>query len=91
MKIRKTQGEYPLDIVVLNESVHFDKDGVAEVDEFVSEVLLAIPGYEEYKEKPKREATPPADNSKGKKEDGKGKQDPPPADQNPAAPPNTKE
>ncbi|MEC0169908.1 hypothetical protein [Paenibacillus graminis] len=91
MKIRKTQGEYPLDIVVLDETVHFDEDGVTEVNEFVSEVLLAIPGYEEYKGKSKREATPPADNSKGKKEDGKGKQNPPSADQNPTAPPSTKE
>lgn len=79
MKIRKTHGEYPLNVIVLDETVHFDKNGVAEVDEIIGEVLLGIPGYEEYKEKPKKESKSP-ENPKGKKDDGKQTQDPPPSD-----------
>ncbi|AKG36093.1 hypothetical protein [Paenibacillus durus] len=91
MKIRKTRGEYPLDIVVLDETVHFDETGVADVDEIIGDVLLEIPGYEEYKEKLKKPATSTPDDPKGKKDTGKGKQDQSPTDQDQAAPPETKE
>ncbi|MFS8214814.1 hypothetical protein [Paenibacillus sp. S29] len=76
MKIRKTLGEYPLDTVVLEDTVHFDENGVAEVEDITGEMLLEIPGYEEYKERPKRGTTSPPDDSKAKKDDSKGKQDP---------------
>ncbi|URJ36603.1 hypothetical protein MF625_001022 [Paenibacillus polymyxa] len=76
MKIRKTRGEYPIDTVVLEDTVHFDENGVADVEDITGEMLLEIPGYEEYKEKPKRGTASSADDSKGKKDDSKGKQDP---------------
>jgi hypothetical protein len=91
LKIRKVKGEYPIDTVVLEDTVHFDENGVAEVDDIIGEMLLEIPGYEEYKEKPKKGTTPPPDDSKGKKDDTKGKQDPPPTDPGAITPPETKE
>ncbi|KAF6569092.1 hypothetical protein G9G53_22655 [Paenibacillus sp. EKM206P] len=91
MKIRKTRGEYPIDTVVLEDTVHFDENGVAEVEDITGEMLLEIPGYEEYKEKPKRGATQPPDDSKGKKDDSKGKQDPQAPDPGVTPPTETKE
>ncbi len=84
--IRKTQGEYPLNVVVLDETVHFDKRGVAEVDEITGEVLLTIPGYEIYEEKnkssdllqPGKDKNTP-DPDKEKKDTAKGKQTATPA------------
>ncbi|MGF6354065.1 hypothetical protein ABIE27_001975 [Paenibacillus sp. 4624] len=85
--IRKTQGEYPLDVVVMDETVHFDKRGVAEVDEITGEVLLSIPGYEIYEEKtnPSNSQQPGKDKNtpdpdKEKKDTAKGKQTATPAD-----------
>ncbi|WP_311080954.1 hypothetical protein [Paenibacillus polymyxa] len=89
MKIRKTRGEYPIDTVVLEDTVHFDENGVAEVEDITGEMLLEIPGYEEYKEKPKRGTASSADDSKGKKDDSKGKQDPQTPDPGAVTPPVT--
>ncbi|WP_028590352.1 hypothetical protein [Paenibacillus massiliensis] len=90
MVIRKTQGEYPLDIVVLDEVVHFDKRGVAEVDEIIGEVLLSIPGYVECEKKTKEPDPPQSEKDKNaldpekeKKETTKGKQAASPANQTP--------
>ncbi|MDQ0719802.1 hypothetical protein QF049_001063 [Paenibacillus sp. W4I10] len=86
MMIRKTQGEYPLDIVVLDETVHFDKRGIAEVDEIIGEVLLSIPGYVECKPKASdlEEGKGAQEPGKEKKESAKGKQAPSSASQPPA-------
>ncbi|MBE0335111.1 hypothetical protein [Paenibacillus sp. 23TSA30-6] len=92
MKIKKTSGELPAEVVVLDQTVQFDDKGQAEVEDGIGEVLLQIPGYEEYKEKPKKDPIP-KDDSKGKKDDTSVKQAPPLDDQGAgtATPPESKE
>ncbi|WP_025684568.1 hypothetical protein [Paenibacillus maysiensis] len=90
MKIKKTSGEVPAEVIVLDQTVEFDGKGLADVDDDIGEVLLQIPGYEEYKEKPKKDPVP-KDDGKAKKDDTSGRQVPPPDDQGAVAPSEAKE
>ena len=46
IQVKKLFGDRPDNVHVLNTIVHFDTEGVAEVNEVVASVLKQIPGYE---------------------------------------------
>lgn len=44
--VRKTFGEYPMKTVVNTTEVHFDENGLAEVEQDIFDALLTVPGFE---------------------------------------------
>ena len=45
MKVRKTFGQLPEEVIVLSTPVAFDEEGYAEVEEEIGDVLARVPGY----------------------------------------------
>lgn len=48
--VKKTIGEYPIDVVVNATKVFFNEEAIAEVEEGEFDVLMQIPGYEAHGE-----------------------------------------